>query len=144
LFSEAVVTMSPKANDKLSVEFPDWVRMIDDDGQECATCPTCSKNIRMNKKSLSGIRAHVKVCERRLLGGDGPPVKKPRTRDIQQQFDVKFLEYIVRSGAVLKTADDENFRAMVHCLNPDIKLPSRKTLSRRILEKTKNHYEWVT
>ncbi|KAF4658847.1 hypothetical protein FOL46_006812 [Perkinsus olseni] len=104
-------------DDKISCEFPEWKRVTGDKNDEFGLCPRCGRKIKISKQSLSGVRKHDKLCSENSLKSNGRGKKRPHSADIQAAFDASFLEYVVHSGAVLKTADDKYFRAMIQCLN---------------------------
>ncbi|KAF4738613.1 hypothetical protein FOZ62_018791 [Perkinsus olseni] len=130
-------------DDKISCEFPEWKRVTDDKNDEFGLCPRCGRKIKISKQSLSGVRKHDKLCSENFLKSNGRGKKRPHSADIQAAFDASFLKYVVHSDAVLKTADDKHFRAMIQCLNGSVQVPSRPTLSRRIATQTQYHYERV-
>lgn len=60
---------------------------------------------------------------------------KPYTSEEQKEFELLCLEATISGNLPLSVWDDQSFRALLTSLRPQLKIPSRKVISTRILDR---------
>ncbi|KAF4684816.1 hypothetical protein FOZ60_007304 [Perkinsus olseni] len=139
---------SRKRPTSLEKHFPKWRRVdpMEGEGEEVpmAECPRCFKKIKMNRGSLSGVRAHEKSCTVREAETEAE-FERVSKQEGARTFSLETLiELVVEAGLPLNVVENSAFQKFVKSLCVSFVMPSRRSLAREIKKKVHHHSQAIT